>query len=416
MAKVLWLGDAGCHTGFARVTHSIGERLVETYGHDVHVLAYNYRGDSWPSQRDPDRQTPLKLYRANAVKSDDAFGMSRHIELLAKIEPDVVVMVHDANILLFLLFENAYDKDKVFVRYRPLITYIPVDGYNRPPAWNVLTTVSNAVAMSEFGQQSMPGSKLVYHGVDTDVFHPVSRETPLTLSSGKVVRSKADCKEAFGYDRDAFLIVRSDKNSGRKDFASTIKAVWPVMKRHKDVRVHLHTTGGRQQDDALVINDMLTREPTVHDRFTLPDLHNSWIGWPEEDLVGLFNAADLFVTTTRGEGFGLNIAEAMACGVPVVAQNVSAIPEVVGPGGVLIEPLARMTNPNGSDLWLADVDAFSDAIEKLYTSRGARRELGKQARDHVVASFSWDFAAARFDEYIRALASMPSAPVAAVTT
>ena len=138
MTKVLWLGDAGCHTGFARVTHSIGERLVDDYGHDVHVLGYNYRGDSWPSHKDPDRQTPLKLYRPNAVKSDDIWGMSRHIELLAKIEPEVVVMVHDANILLYLLTENGWDKDNILLKYRPIITYIPVDGYNRPPAWNKL--------------------------------------------------------------------------------------------------------------------------------------------------------------------------------------------------------------------------------------------------------------------------------------
>jgi len=412
VAKVLWFGDAGCHTGFARVTHSIGERLVDDYGHDLHVVGYNYRGDSWPSLSDPNRQTPLKLYRPNAVQGTDIFGMSRHIELLSKVEPDVVVMLHDANILLYLLFDNGWDKDQILARYRPIVSYIPVDGYNRPPSWNLLTTTSNVVAMSKFGQDSMPGSKLVYHGVDSTTFRPVSRKDPLTVSSGLVVRDQGDCKEAFGYPRDCFLIVRADKNSGRKDFASTIKAVWPVMKRHKDVRVHLHTTGGRSQDDALVINDMLSREPDVHDRFTLPGLHNSWVGWVESDLVALYNAADLFVTTSRGEGFGLTIAEAMACGTPVIAQNVSAIPEVVGPGGILLEPLAPITVPSGADLWMADPERFTEAIERLYESRGARRELGELARDHVVKSFSWDYATARFDEYIRALATEPDAPVA----
>jgi hypothetical protein len=39
MSKILWIGDAGCNTGFAKVTHSIGERLVTKYGHDIHVVA-----------------------------------------------------------------------------------------------------------------------------------------------------------------------------------------------------------------------------------------------------------------------------------------------------------------------------------------------------------------------------------------
>jgi glycosyltransferase involved in cell wall biosynthesis len=406
MSKVLWIGDAGCHTGFARVTHSIGERLADDYGHDMHVLGFNFRGDSWPSLKDPDRQTPLKLYRPNAVKGDDIWGMSRFIELLGKVEPDVVVMVHDANILMYLMTENAWDKEHILLRYRPIITYIPVDGYNRPPAWSKLTEWTNVVAMSKFGQEAMPGSQLVYHGVDSDVFRPVTKDKPLTLSSGQVVKSKADCKEAFGYPRDCFLVVRADKNSGRKDFGATIKALWPVMKNHSDVRVHLHTTVGRNQDDALVIDAMLNREPALHERFSLPGLHNSFTGWDESDLVAIYNAADVFVSTSRGEGFGLTIAEAAACGVPIVAQNVSAIPEVVGPGGILLEPQRMITTPNGSDLWLCDIDAFTEAIERIYMSKGLRRDLGAAARDHVVKSFSWDDAAASFDTYIRALAAM----------
>jgi len=413
VAKVLWLGDAGCHTGFARVTHSIGERLIRDYGHEVHVLAYNYRGDAWPSLLYPDQQSALRMYRPNAVNSTDIWGKSRHIEMLAKIEPDVVVMLHDANLLINLLFENQFDKDNVFVKYRPIISYVPIDSYNRPPGWSkLLTTTTNAVAMSKFGLDSMPGSQLVYHGVDADRFYPVSAEHPVTTSTGLVCKSKTDCKRAFGWDPDDFWILRVDKNSGRKDFGATIRAVWPVMKRHKNVRMHLHTTSGRMQEDALLITDMLTREPDVHDRFSLPGLHNSFEGWPEEDLVALYNAADLFVSTSRGEGYGLTLAEAAACGVPIVAQNVSAIPEVVGPGGILVEPQRLITTPNGSDLWLADVDAFTDAIERIYGSKGARRDLGEKGRAHI-SQYTWDDATTSFNSFITALATFEEPAVAA---
>lgn len=409
MAKVLWLGDAGCHTGFSRVTHSIGERLVRDHGHEVHVLAFNYRGDTWPSILDPKVQTPLRLYRPTAVNPNDIWGKARFIELLAKVEPDVVVLLHDANLLMNWLFENQFDKEQVLLRYRPLISYIPVDSHNRPPAWSsVLSKVTNPVAMSKFGQDEIPGSKLVYHAVDADRFYPVSKDRPVVTSTGVVCKNKGDCKQAFGWPRDEFTILRIDKNSGRKDFAATIRAVWPVMKRHKNVRVHLHTTAGRNQEDALLITDMLTREPDVHDRFSLPDLHNSFEGWPEEDLVALYNAADVFVSTSRGEGYGLTLAEAAACGVPIIAQNVSAIPEVVGPGGILLEPQRELTTPNGSDLWLADIDAFTDAIERLYQSRGARRDLGEQARAHIT-QYTWDHATTKFDSYIRALSAVAAA-------
>jgi glycosyltransferase involved in cell wall biosynthesis len=396
VAKVLWLGDAGCHSGFGRVTHSIGERLVEI-GHDVHVLATNHRGDYW--------NTTLKLYVPTLHTPSDTFGRTRIVELLDKLDPDVVVMLNDPNILLQLIFDNPYDTERYLLRYRPLLTYIPVDGYNQPSAWSeILTQVTNVVAMTKFGQRAFPGSQMVYHGVDTNLFWPVSPKRPITLGSGRVVTSKAEAKEALGYSRDWFLVLRVDKNSGRKDWPATWKALIPVMKRHRDVHAHFHTqiTEG---STGIMMNPMLSRELEVKDRFHFPDLMNAHTGWSQQDLNALYNAADLFVSTSRGEGFGLTLAEAAATGCPIIAQNISSIPEVVGPGGVLLEPERLITVPSGQDLWLANIDAFTEAIEHLYESRGARRELGKAGRDHVEKSFSWDFAATRFSEYIEALAA-----------
>lgn len=397
--KVLWFGDAGAHTGFARVTHSIGERLV-AMGHDVHVLAINYRGDYF--------DTPLKLYRPDMLVGGDIFGRSRIVELLAKVEPDVVVMLHDPHLIIQMLFENGkYDDQRILLRYRPIITYLPCDGTNLPPAWpDVLTKVTNVVAMSKWGQSQYPGSKLVYHGVDTDQFWPVSPDRPIVTSSGAVLKSRRDCKKAFGYDPKRFLVLRVDKNSGRKDFAATWKALVPVMAKYHDIDVHFHCSI-RNDANGVSMLALYTRslvQGVARERWFSPDEHNTFEGWPQQDLNALYNAADLFVTTSRGEGFGLTIAEAAACGVPVIAQNVSAIPEVVGPGGLLIEPQRLLTVPSGEDVWLSDVDAFSAAIERAYLSKGLRRDLGEAGRKHVT-QFTWDFAAARFDEYIEALAS-----------
>jgi len=393
--KVLWLGDGGCHTGFGRVTHSVGDRLVQDYGHEVSVLAINHRGDYWP--------TPMHLYRPDSLVGTDLYGYSRVLEMLAKLEPDVVVMLNDPTVLIHYLFNNRYDPERMLLQYRPILSYIPCDGTNLPPAWGeVLSKVTNVVAMSNWGRQHYPGSKLVYHGVDTDLFWPV-REKPIKVQSGEVLRSKKDCKRAFGFDPDGFLVLRIDKNSGRKDFAATYKALVPVMLRHREIQVHFHCS---QSDlgSGVDLNTLYTREPRIdRSRFFGPDFHNTFQGWPQQDLNALVNAADLVVSTSRGEGFGLTLAEALACGVPVIAQNISAIPEVVGPGGILIEPQRLITVPSGQDLWLADIEAFSDAIEQLYSSSGARRKLGEAGVEHVRSSFQWDYAAARFHEFLTGL-------------
>jgi glycosyltransferase involved in cell wall biosynthesis len=277
---------------------------------------------------------------------------------------------------------------------------MPVDGTQQPPIWGErLSKVTNPVVMSNFGRTLFPNAKLVYHGVDTEVFHPVTRNNPHRFSDGTVAFTKAECKKALGYDPDGFLVVRVDKNSSRKDFAATWKALLPVMRHHNDIQVHLHTN--EQVGENGVVLEALFSRDEMGTRFYLPK-QTGRLGWKQQDLAGLYAAADLFVSTSHGEGFGLTLAEAAASGVPIIAQNVSAIPEVVGPGAHLLEPTGTITAPSGQEQWLPDVGAFSEAIEHLYNADGVRRKLGEAGRDHV-AKLSWDFAASRFDEFIRAL-------------
>ena len=382
--KILWLGDAGSHTGFARVTHGIGERLV-MMGHDLHVLAVNYDGDYWP--------TNMKLYVPTKLVPSDIYGQSRFVEMLATVEPDVVVMLNDPFVIAKFLWRNKWDEQKVLLRYRPILAYMPVDGTNQPTTWKILEKVTRPVLMSNFGRTWLPDAPVVWHGADAEAFRPAD-EGGYISSGGMEVSSKRDAKRALGYDPDGFLVVRVDRNSRRKDFSSTFKALMPVMERHADIQVHFHCkpTG----EDGVELPQLFSRaDPNIAERFFVPGDHNTRIGWPQSDLAILYNAADLFVSTSWGEGFGLTLAEALACGVPVVAQNVSSITEVVGPGGVLIEPLTTITVTSGEDQWLPDVPAFSDAIERLYLSPGERRKLGAAGRKHI-EKFSWDEAARRF--------------------
>ena len=394
MAKVMIIGDAGCHTGFARVVHSIGDRLVTTHGHDVSVLAINYRGDYYP--------TSMKLYAAGLNNASDIYGMSRIVGLLEALQPDVVVILQDPQVIMKYLFSNSYDQDRVFLQARPILAYIPVDGTGHPQTWGVLKDVVTRVAMSKFGRDTwMPEAQVVYHGVDADTFRPVT-ERAITLSSGHVLKTKRDCKKAFGFDPDGFLVLRVDRNSLRKDYPDTVKALWPLLVKHKDIQVHFHC----EANDVAGVNlaQMLSRRPELKDHFQFPAGLNTFFGWPEEDLVALYNAADVFVSTTWGEGFGLTLAEAAACGIPIVTQDVSTMPEVVGPGAVLLPPERSVTVASGEDQWLPNVSLFTEAIEKLYLSAGMRRTLGKAGREHV-RQFTWDFAAAKFHEFIGELAT-----------
>ena len=400
MSKILWISDGGATTGFARATHAIGERLVTQFGHEVHVIATNYKGDPYPSYEE---RTPLAMYVPNVNVQADIYGRSRFLMLTDEIKPDVIILLNDPQVVETHLFMNQYDPDRALVRSGiPILTYMPIDGYDYPKRYDLLGEATNRVAMSKHGLTVMPEAKLAYHGVDTEKFWPVSSQRPITLSSGDVLKTKADAKEAVGLPKDAFIVGRVDANTGRKDYPALWKALQPVMKKHTDIVAYFHCKA-RSMRSGVDIQAMITREPETQPRFMYPGRYDPVRGYPEAEINAVYNAMDVFVSTSRGEGFGLTLAEALACGVPVIAQNVSAIPEVVGPGGELIEPERAITVPFGQDQMLADIGAFSEVIEHAYSSRGWRREKGRAGRDHVLQSFPWDASAASFHVYISAL-------------
>ncbi|MFZ5639499.1 MAG: glycosyltransferase family 4 protein [Bacillota bacterium] len=104
-------------------------------------------------------------------------------------------------------------------------------------------------------------------------------------------------------------------------------------------------------------------------------------GWlPRRDLTGLYEGAGLFVFPSLYEGFGFPPLEAMACGVPVVASNVSSIPEVVGEAAIMADPY--------------DIEDLSQAMEKGLTDEPVRAALVEKGYRQVT-KFSWRQTAGR---------------------
>jgi alpha-1,3-rhamnosyl/mannosyltransferase len=111
---------------------------------------------------------------------------------------------------------------------------------------------------------------------------------------------------------------------------------------------------------------------------------------PKRELRGLYNLARIFVFPSLYEGFGLPPLEAMACGTPVVAARASAIPEVVGRAGLLVNPFR--------------VDSIAAAIRSLLENDTFRKALGSQGRQRA-RTFDWDETARRVLDVYRSVAN-----------
>ena len=106
--------------------------------------------------------------------------------------------------------------------------------------------------------------------------------------------------------------------------------------------------------------------------------HVRFLGFVEhQEMPRKYQQADLFVLPSRRESFGLVLAEAMACGLPVVATTAGAIPEVVEDGrtGILVPP--------------GDPVALAHAINSLLDAPATMRAMGKRGRERVLHKFTW---------------------------
>ncbi len=96
------------------------------------------------------------------------------------------------------------------------------------------------------------------------------------------------------------------------------------------------------------------------------------------DPVPILQACDIFTMASVGEGFGLALAEAMACGAAAIATRSGALAEIVedGVSGLLVPP--------------RDVSALADAIQKLAENERLRHEMAQRGMERVQHNFSTD--------------------------
>ena len=108
-----------------------------------------------------------------------------------------------------------------------------------------------------------------------------------------------------------------------------------------------------------------------------------------DELVAMYQGATALVTASEYEGFGLPVAEAMACGVPVICGDRSSLPEVAGEAALLVDP--------GSE------EELAEAMRRVVTDSNLRNKLIDNGLDRS-KGFSWEKAASETAELYRSVA------------
>lgn len=409
--RLLFLGDQAT-TGFGTVTRDLGAALI-AQDMDVRFVSQNELSSTLEPPFEGRTVDLVSLPwmlnsrtgQAGVIAPDEALGQvltGSSDALLDSGLPTKGWVPHAAIVLgdvgAASIFMSQFGKA---FKDTPTYHYVPIEGIGLPRAWGELWKTMAPLAMSQFGADEIANvtgvrPPVVYHGVDTDTFRPVSRAKPISFASPPLkLTSKEECKNAWLSwlsQENGNLpriprnwLLRTDSHWPRKRYNSMIRALVPVLSRHPDWAMVIH---GSPRGPGGNLHHFLSKVPQpVRSQFILT---NVW-GIPRDALVALYNAADLYLSTSA-EGFGLTIAEAIACGVPAVGCDFSAVPEVIGPAGKVVK--SYLIDNEYDHYWCAvDEAEFGKTVEYLMTHKAKREELGRKGPAHIRTHFRWDEAA-----------------------
>jgi len=274
---------------------------------------------------------------------------------------DIVISLQDSWVL------HPNDLQQVN-RYIP---WLPVDHDPIPPAvLDKLKFAYRIIAMTKFGQKQLQSKGLystyIPHTVNTEVFKPLD---------------KIERKKAAGLPDNTYVVgmVGANKdNPPRKSFQEALDAFKMFLEKVPNAVFYIHTNpdfpgGFPVKEYANIIG--------VADKVLFPDNYEMNFNLGKEQMSLVYNTFDMLIAPSVSEGFCIPVIEAQSCGVPVVVNNWTNLPELIIPGetGEVCDLVAgangKRFSAMGSYAGIPSTQSLFESMMKIY-----RADTGKMRK------------------------------------
>lgn len=373
--KILWQSNSpSANSGYSVFSRDLLFRLLKD-GWNVECSGVGAGVDAYPVMLhgedlidDRFKGLKLKVY----PKMHHSYGSDSLIFHGKESKANAIIDMQD----VWPLEPNDLSKLKVW------IPYVPIDKYPAPQ--NVIEKLQYAykiITFSKFGQTSLEEkgftSTLILEGIDTEMFKPMD---------------KAAMRKKYGVPQDIFLfgmIGANKENPPRKGYQEAIEAFKLFSDKHAEARIFFHTQ--QVAPTGFPIKQM-SQVLGIADKFIFLDDYRGSFNSRSHDIAEEINMFDVLLHPSQTEGFGLVPIEAMGCGVPVIVNNTTSMPEAViqGKTGETAKTDKHRFTPDNSWVWTADVNSVYECMERLYIKLHGENTIAKDCREHILKNYDID--------------------------
>jgi glycosyltransferase involved in cell wall biosynthesis len=385
MNKILISSEYLTQTGFATVCENIADMLK--HNNEVAIVDYSRKHDHF-------FRTNGVVFMGNPNPEEDRWAINKILELIDSF--DTLFIIND----IWNIDEILESIKKSGKKLPKIVIYFPVDAKGHMGHWyKHMDIVSSIVTYTQFAKDvaaeamrsDFADRKIADEIIDriSIIPHGINRQHYYRIEDKNSIR-----REAFGTDKydDAFIVLNANRNQPRKKLDITIKAFAQYLKTAKvDSYLYMHCAILDCYIDVynyakrVGIQDNLILSCPLENPHYRPSLSN-------EQMNLLYNACDVGINTSLGEGWGLCSVEQASLGVPQIVPNHSACAEIFTKSEAnFIEcPTELVMNNIMTVGKLADVNSASYQIylmsDYIYRSKKAAISFEKFNAD----CYSWE--------------------------
>jgi glycosyltransferase involved in cell wall biosynthesis len=392
MPKVLWISDSPRirHVGQSVVTRAVLSRL-QGMGYNVEALGF------LDSKIRPEDKVEVP-YNVIDCHRGEMHDVKRMVEYITASDPEVVIMSHDPWVLPVIPQLRQMFPKKRF------IGYLTLDGAPCYYAWrNIMKGYHKVVSPTRFGKSTVNQRwadvdiDVAPYGVDHAQFHLPQQGKPKLKED---ISDRNHHLGEFGSLRNKFVGLYIGANQDRKNLG-VIHEAWREFEKGKEDHVVLMM---------FVHSASLTEEAGAYDLvvFTQDTQTMRIINAPQpDDIIGMYTAAaDILVHPSAGEGWGLTVSNAMACGTVPVILPYAGVTDFCTPENSYGAPFIEHVGGFHVHRAITTADGLCDTLNHAYANPNDRVAKAYRAIE-TAQGLNWDITAQILDKNIKEVLAMP---------